>query len=139
MNVNTLEFIIEGDNAQRAASELAALVESFGAEATAEIVKPDDASDEARRAVDPVTVATLVLAIPPAVLAVIQIGDRIADQMEKRRRAKQLLERARQMRETGKIEIHIVGEDGVRLLIALSADDLLDLADAKAGDAARDP
>jgi hypothetical protein len=132
MNVNTLEFIIEGDNARRAAAGLAALIKSFGAEATAEIVKPENASDEARRAVDPVALAALIVSIPSAVLAVIQIGDRIADRMEKRRRARELLERTRQILKTGKVEIHIVGKEGARPLIALSPDDLLDLADAKA-------
>ena len=132
MTENRLAFILEGDDAQGAAAELAILVESFGAEATAEAMKPDNASDEARRAVDPVALATLVLSIPSAVLAVIQIGDRIADRMEKRRRARQLLERARQIREAGKVEIHIVGNDGAQSLAVLSPDDLLDLAEAKA-------
>ena len=132
MTENTLAFIIEGKDSQRAAAELAALIESFDAEATAETMKPDDASEEARRAVDPIALATLIVSIPSTVLAVIEIGDRIADRMEKRRRARQLLERAREIRNTGKIEIHIVGEDGARPLIALSPDDLLDLAEAKA-------
>jgi hypothetical protein len=137
MSVKSLEFIIEGDDPQPAADEFAALIESFGAEATAETLKPDDASDEARRVVDPITLAALIVSIPSAILAVVQIGDRIADRMEKRRRAKQLLERVRQIREAGKVEIHIVGKDGARSLVTLSADDLLDMAEAKAHGATR--
>ena len=131
-----LELIIEGNDPQPPAAELAALIESFGAEARAETLKPDDASDEWRRAVDPMALAALIVSIPSAVLAVIQIGDRIADRMEKRRRARQLLEQARQIREAGRVEIHIVGKDGARSLVTLSPDDLLEMAEVKARGAA---
>jgi hypothetical protein len=133
-----LELIIEGHDPRPAAAGLAALIESFGAETTAETLKPDDASDEARRVVDPIALAALIVSIPSAVLAVVQIGDRIADRMEKRRRAKHLLERARQIRERDRVEIHIVGKDGARSLVALSPNDLLDLAEAKTRGATSD-
>ncbi|WP_114861708.1 hypothetical protein [Azospirillum brasilense] len=135
MTVSSLEIIIEGDDPQPAAADFAALIESFGAEATAQVLRSDAASNEARRVIDPIALTALVVSIPSAVLAVLQLGDRVADRMEKRRRAKQLLESARQICDTGKVEFLIVGEDGPRSLIALSADDLLDLAEAKERDA----
>jgi len=132
-----LEIIIEGADPQPAAAELVALVQGFGADAA--VSTPDAASDEARRAVDPIALTALIVAIPPGVLAVLQLGDRIADRLEKRRRAKQLLERARQIRTTRKVEFHVVGKDGSRQLLTLTEDEVLDLAEAKERDASDNP
>lgn len=120
-----LELIIEGHDAQAAADELAAEVEGFGEEAKARSVEPDQASEVARRAIDPVSVAALILAVPGTILAVMDIADRI----KKRRRATRLLERAQQIRVARKVEIQVVTKDGAKTLDGLTPDDLLDLAD----------
>ncbi|MFF4392856.1 hypothetical protein ACFY0G_39960 [Streptomyces sp. NPDC001552] len=74
------------------------------------------------KGVDPVAVTSLLLSVPSAVLAVADIADRI----RKRRRAGELIERARQM-STEQTTARLVRVDRSVDLATLTPDQLLDL------------
>nr|WP_152891741.1 hypothetical protein [Streptomyces adustus] len=74
------------------------------------------------KGVDPVAVASLVVSIPSAMLAVADITDRI----HKRRRASELIERAQQLRDQ-QAAARLVREDRSIDLATLTPDQLLDL------------
>ena len=84
------------DNADAARRSLEELARSWGHEITQ---APAEATSAARpghddgKAIDPVAVASLVLSIPSAALAVADLADRI----RKRRRAAELIDHARQL------------------------------------------
>jgi hypothetical protein len=77
------------------------------------------------KAVDPVSVAALVLSIPAAVLAALDVADRIA----KRRQAKKLIETAGRIRVERRVEVLIITADGAKPLADLEPDTLLDLTE----------
>lgn len=74
------------------------------------------------KVVDPVAITALVLSIPSAVLAVTDIADRI----QKRRRAKELIEHAEQLA-TQQVTITLISQSGSPDLATLAPDQLLDL------------
>jgi hypothetical protein len=80
--------------------------------------------------VDPVSVAALVLSIPGAVVALMDVVDRI----EKRRRSKAVLERLRAVQNgTPSLRLHIVLPDGPRNVAAIDEDMLLAAAEGARG------
>src|SRR4051794_28263125 len=84
------------DNTGPARHSLEALARSWGheiTEAPAEATPSARADHDDGKAIDPVAVASLVLSIPSAALAVADLADRI----RKRRRAADLIDRARQL------------------------------------------
>lgn len=80
------------------------------------------------KVVDPISVAALILSVPSAALAVSDLADRIG----KRRRAKQLIDHARELA-AGQVTLEVVAGSSSRDLAALDTDQLLDLL-AEEGD-----
>ena len=114
-----IEFV--GANAEPAWKSVAALTWSWGYQTEpAPTVEP--ANDPDTKGVDPVAVASLVVSIPSAMLAVADIADRI----RKRRRASELSERAQQL-QAQQVMARLVCEDRSVDLAALTPDQLLDL------------
>ncbi|MFJ3673732.1 hypothetical protein ACIPSE_45545 [Streptomyces sp. NPDC090106] len=74
------------------------------------------------KGVDPVAVASLIVSVPSAMLAVADITDRIL----KRRRAGELIEHARQLN-AQQTTVRLVHEDRTIDLATLTPDQLLDL------------
>jgi hypothetical protein len=83
------------------------------------------------RGVDPVALTTMILAIPPAALAVVDTVNRITDRIAKRKRAKDLNEFAVQWTEK-QVTTHVVTETHTVTrtveLRLLNLDQILDLA-----------
>ena len=89
--MSELKFVLAGNQSDLAA---AAFVRALGPESVEERrQRVTEASDADRKIVDPISLAALILSIPSAVLAVIDIADRLT----KRRshRTLDLLDRAR--------------------------------------------
>ncbi|MFJ5561758.1 hypothetical protein ACIQCD_31175 [Streptomyces sp. NPDC093250] len=116
-------MIIEfaGADFEAAGKSIAALTSRWGYQLEpAPIAKP--ANDPDTKSVDPVAVTSLIVSIPSAMLAVADIADRI----HKRRRAGELIERARQL-QAEQTAVRLVREDRSVDLANLTPDQLLDL------------
>uniref|UniRef100_A0AAU3I072 Uncharacterized protein n=1 Tax=Streptomyces sp. NBC_01393 TaxID=2903851 RepID=A0AAU3I072_9ACTN len=114
-----IEFV--GADVEAAGKSLAALTSSWGYQPEpAPTAKP--ANDPDTKGVDPISVTSLVVSIPSAMLAVADIADRI----HKRRRAGELIERAQQLR-AQQAAARLVREDRSVDLATLTPDQLLDL------------
>ncbi|MFD7411638.1 hypothetical protein [Kitasatospora purpeofusca] len=112
---------IVGPGAEAARESIAAVTADWGHPAdtipsTTTVAGPDT------KGVDPVAVTSLLLSVPSAVLAVADIIDRI----RKRRRAGELIERARQL-STEQTTARLVRADRSVDLSTLTPDQLLDL------------
>ncbi len=82
------QLVVEGDGAARAADELTAILaegEPSARIARSVATSPSDAANKS--AVDPVALVNVILAVPPAVLATIDMVDRIS----KRKKAEKLI------------------------------------------------
>jgi len=118
-----LELMLNGADAEDAIHDLAAALDDAGVELTA---RPLDSEAAARlKTVDPVAVTALALSIPAAVLAVLDLADRIA----KRRRAKKLIEAAGRIRIERRVEVLTITADRATPLADLDPDTLLDLVE----------
>ena len=114
-----IEFV--GADVEAAGKSLAALTSSWGYQPEpAPTAEP--ANDPDAKVVDPISVTSLVVSIPSAMLAVADIADRI----HKRRRAGELIERAQQLR-AQQAAARLVREDRSVDLATLTPDQLLDL------------
>jgi hypothetical protein len=120
---------------ETARSSLGELARSWGHElapvSTGTPTPPDLDHDGDTKAVDPLSLAALVLSIPSAALAVVDLADRI----KKRRRAMELIDHAHELAER-QVEIEVIVRDQPRELIALDADQLLDLLAEEGNDLA---
>ena len=112
------------EDVQAARRSLGALAHSWGheitqppAEATAAAVGHDGG-----KVVDPVSVAALVVSIPSAALAVLDLADRI----RKRRRAQELIDHAQQLA-ARQVTVCLLSPGRVVELRTLAPDQLLDL------------
>ncbi len=84
------------------------------------------AADDHDKVIDPVSLATLVVSIPSAALAVSDLADRI----RKRRRAKELIDQAQQMAGQ-KVNVCLVHESRTVEIRTLTPDQLLELVDSE--------
>jgi len=116
------------ENVDAAKRNLEALAHRWGQE-IAEV--PAEATTAAQtshtdhdKVIDPVSVATLVLSIPAAALAILDLADRI----HKRRRAKELIDHAQQLA-AQQVTVCLISRSRTVELRALTPDELLDLAD----------
>ena len=115
------------DNTGTARRSLEELARSWGHEITetpAEATAAARAGRDDGKAIDPVAVASLVLSVPSAALAVADLADRI----RKRRRAADLIDRARQLA-ARQVTIYLISPGHATELSTLTPDQLLDLAD----------
>jgi hypothetical protein len=110
------------DDATAARHDLDELARDWGHELTDQARPYHSAAGDTDKVIDPVALASLVLSIPSAALAVADIGDRI----HKRRRARHLIDHAQQLA-NHLTTITLLTPDGARELAHLDPDQLLDL------------
>lgn len=106
-------------------NSLQELAASWGCQLREIPTDTSDAGDSAReseKSVDPVALAALIVSIPSAALAVTDLADRIHE----RRRAKTLIDKAKQISD-GHTTITLTTPDGPRDLSTLNPDQLLDM------------
>jgi hypothetical protein len=114
------------ENLGAARRSLEALAQDWGHQITEALAQATPAARTTRgedKIIDPVSIATLVMSIPPAVLAVRDLADRI----RKRRRATDLIGQARQLA-ARQVTIYLVTPGRAVELSTLTPDQLLDLA-----------
>lgn len=115
-----------GQNIEAAKRSLETLAHSWGheiAEAPAEATATAGTNhNDGIKAIDPVSMAALVLSIPSASLAVLDLADRI----HKRRRAKELIDRAQQMA-AQQVTVRLIAQNQAIELRTLAPDQLLEL------------
>ncbi len=116
-----LVFVLSGDGADKACAAFGAIVASFEPGCDIVAVPKARLSAGARKAVDPIALATLILSIPSALLAVIDIADRI----EKRRRAQKMIDEAQRLRVENAVEVHIIIDEAPKPLADLTPDAFL--------------
>jgi hypothetical protein len=116
-------------SAERARHSLEALARSWGQEITqAPAGSAPVGSRDKDKAVDPVALASLVLSLPSAALAVADLADRI----RKRRRAEELIDRAEHLA-VQQVNVYVIAQGQPVELRALTPDQLIDqLADEEA-------
>lgn len=121
-SMQDLKLILNGADPEGAARDLTAAL------ADADVTlspRPLDAQTAAQhKSLDPMSVAALLVAIPGAVLAAMDIADRLA----KRHRAQALIDTARRIRTERGVEVLALTATGNRLLADLDPDSLLALA-----------
>ncbi len=115
------------ENMEAAKRSLATLAHRWGdeiAESSAEAtVAPGTIHNDDGKVIDPVSAAALVLSFPSAVLAVLDLADRI----HKRRRATELIDHAQQLA-AKKVNVSVISHSRTVELRTLTPDQLLDLA-----------
>jgi hypothetical protein len=116
------------ENVGAARRSLEALAQSWGQEIGEGPAEATTAAgtghDDGDKVIDPVAVASLVVSIPSAVLAVQDLADRI----RKRRRAQELIDQAQQLA-ARHVTIYLTSPGRTVELRTLTPDQLLDLAD----------
>jgi len=120
-----LKFVLAGSQSDLAAT---ALVNALGPEDVEARRQPvTEAPDADRKVIDPISLATLILSIPTAVLAVIDIVDRL----KKRRKAQAVIDAAKQAKAEQQVDIYLLTLDQTPQPVAdLTPDRLLDLVAA---------
>ena len=102
---------------------------SFGDDESAvQREKLDDLPEDARKAIEPIALAALILSIPSAALAVWDLADRI----KKRRRAQTLIDEAKRLQVEKKVKTYLVTFEGPKRLNDMTADQVVDLASSVA-------
>jgi hypothetical protein len=121
-----LNVIVEGAEAEKAADQLTVVFAEAGENATVSRIQVSELPEEARRVIDPLTLIGVILSIPGAVLAAMDLVDRI----RKRKKAQTLIDAAKLVSNDTKAQISIVTLEGTtRRLDQLTADDMLDVAE----------
>jgi hypothetical protein len=113
------------ENVEAAKRNLEALAHSWGHEMIEPLANTPDTAAAARnddKVIDPVSVAALVVSIPSAALAVVDLADRI----HKRHRAKELIDHAQQLA-TRQVTLCLMSQSRPVELTTLAPDQLLDL------------
>jgi hypothetical protein len=112
-------------NTENARQNLEALTHSWGEELAVTPATGPDTPGPARdddKVIDPISLTALVLSIPSAALAVVDLADRI----QKRRRAKELIDHAQQLADQ-QVTISLISKNRRVELNNLTADELLDV------------
>ena len=125
---NTLKVLVRGDASEEGVRALESLWASFGDESTVQREKLDDLPEDARKAIEPISLAALILSIPSAALAVWDLADRI----KKRRRAQTLIDEAKRLQVEKKVKTYLVTFEGPKRLNDMTADQVVDLASSVA-------
>lgn len=121
-----LEFALSGPDAAQAADSLEKILEKVTAMRPQRRIPPTERSDEKALNALTVAIASLILAIPAAVLATADIAERIA----KRQKAEEIITQARQIIINGNVSMTItINGGGLPVPVqSLTADTLLELA-----------
>ncbi len=125
MTANDLKFNIQGPQAQTVAQELAAMIDQTF-DHSAQITEPPLAQTADNAKADPVAIATLVLTVPAAILAAVDLVQRF----KKKPKADHVIDFAqRQHRQNPQTGITITMPDGVSVnLHHIDSNALIDLA-----------
>jgi hypothetical protein len=110
---------------EAARGDLAELVAGWGHTLTVEpSAKPVPSGSQGRdeRVIDPVSLAALIVSLPSATLAVADLVDRI----RKRRRAEELIDRARRLA-AQRVSVVVLAQGAPVVISGLGPDELLDL------------
>ena len=116
----------EAGDPDTASEALEAIVYHWDEELTVARLEPKELPAEEHKVIDPVSLAALFLSIPSAALAVLDLADR----MKKRQRAKELIEKAEEIRASGDTRVYVVTTKGTMPLEDMHSDELLELAAA---------
>jgi hypothetical protein len=120
--MSELKFVLAGNEADVAATAFVSALGPEGDEARRE--KVTEMPDADRKVIDPISLAALILSIPSAVLAVIDIADRLA----KRRKAQAIIDAAKKAKTEQQVDIYMLTSDQTPQSVAnLMPDQLLDL------------
>lgn len=120
-----LRIIVAGpdrDDVETAANQIRAVASGWGGGVNVAPAGEGDVPDSARKMVDPVAVAALIISIPAALLAVTDLADRIA----KRRRAAQLASTCPKPDAT--VRAYLIIDGQLLVLETIEPDQLLGLA-----------
>lgn len=112
------------ENVEAAKQNLAALADNWGHELT-ETPTTQQPAGPARhddKVIDPVSLTALVVSLPSAALAVLDLADRI----RKRRRAQELIDHARQLT-IQHVSVYLMSQHRTVKITALGPDQLLEL------------
>jgi hypothetical protein len=124
--MGNLQIVISGTNADAAADQLTTVLAEGEALGTVTRVASSQLPESTRKVIEPVSLAAVILAIPGAVLAVFDGVDRI----RKRRKARAMIEQAKQLTLDLQVRILIIAaDDQAHTLDQLTPDQLLTLAE----------
>jgi hypothetical protein len=124
--MGNLHIIIEGARAESAADKLNVFLTEAGENATMSRIQSSELPEEVRRVIDPLSLIGIILSIPGAVLAAMDLVDRI----RKRKKAQALIDVAKQVSSDTGVQISIVMVEGATCrLDQLTADEVLDAAE----------
>ena len=119
-----MTFVLSGDGAPAAGEVFKAALDEAEPGIDVATHTSDALSAPARKVIDPISLAALVLSVPSAILAVVDLADRI----KKRRRAQQLIDEAKRLRSEKSVTVFVLDAGNPKPLDGLSPDDLLDIA-----------
>jgi len=123
--MSAISFAFSGDDAEDAASEFKAVCADLEPGVNVAVARLSAVQSKAGdKAIDPVAVGALIAAIPSALLAVADIADRI----KKRRAAQKLIDDAKHLQSTRKVQIHLLVENVATPLEKVTADILIETA-----------
>jgi len=123
--MQNLDLLLNGTDPAGAAHDLSAALADTDVQLTP---RPLDAQTAAQQKnIDPVAVAALLVSIPGAVLATMDVVDRLT----KRRRATTLIDTAKRIRTERGVEVMALTSTGHQCLTDLDPDTLLALANAE--------
>ena len=120
-----IHLIVEGEEADKAAEKLKAFFTESGENVTVSRIQ-SEIPEEVRRVIDPLTLIGVILSIPGAVLAVMDLVGRIS----KRKKAQALLDAAKQVTNQTNAQVSLVMAEGpARQADQITPDQLLDMAE----------
>jgi hypothetical protein len=120
--MSELKFVLAGTQSHLAAAALVSALGPEGVEARRQ--KVTEMPDADRKVIDPISLTALILSIPSAVLAVMDIADRL----NKRRKAQAVIDAAKQAKAEQQVDIYLLTAEQTSQPIAdLIPDQLLDL------------
>jgi hypothetical protein len=122
--MTTMTFVLDGNSAAAAEAEFRAVLRTFEPGIEVNVQEQAALPETARKAIDPISLAALIVSIPSAVLAVLDLADRI----EKRRRAQKLIEEAKRLHAEREVVVFVMDREIAKPLDDLEPDDLLDVA-----------
>ena len=126
-----IELVVSGPDPNQAADEVEEILRSLDPELRIERRTHEKSGDRDEKGIDPVAVAAVVLALPAAFIAALDLRDRIA----KRKRASKLIDESKRLARTSGIRISIVSKSTTIQIDGTDADKLLELFDeAEPGD-----
>jgi hypothetical protein len=123
--MTTITFVLDGNSAAAAEAAFRAMLRTFEPGIEVKVRERAALPETGRKAIDPISLAALIVSIPSAVLAVMDLADRI----EKRSRARKLIEEAKRLHAEQEVVVFVMDREAARPLDTLEPDELLDVAE----------